>query len=404
MSYAIIDAEVTALPDVALIPGQRGFALLLRRGGRPIHFSLHSTEAARLSGADLWALVGRTAGAELLAQAIRDELEPPAPRRAVGVTVAVCTRDRVELLSLCLQSLERARAGAPPEMEVDVLVVDNAPPDESTSRLVGAMDGVRYVMEPRPGLDFARNRAIAEARGEFLAFLDDDVVVDGGWFAGLCEAIDENPDAGAVTGLVLPAELETDAQIIFERRGGFRRGMRKLRYQGDTLPGNATYPTGAGMFGAGCNMVVRRDLLEAIGGFDEALDTGRPLPGGGDLDIFHRVLRAGRALVYEPSMLVFHRHRRDREALRRQYWSWGDGLMAYVAKTYGADPAQRPKLRALALWWFGYAVRQTASGVRGRHAGSPDLAVVELAGGVTGLSGSYRRSQRRVEQIVRRHA
>lgn len=404
MSYALIDSDVTAIPDITLAPDQQGFALLLRRGGRPLHFSLHATEAAHLTGADVWALVGRTAGAELLAHAIRDEIAPPAPPCRTSLTVAVCTRDRVELLALCLASLVRARSGAPPDLEVDLLVVDNNPPDDATSRLVGTTDGVRYVMEPRPGLDFARNRAIAEARGEFLAFLDDDVVVDAGWFAGYCEAIDENPDTGAVTGLVLPAELETEAQIMFERRGGFRRGTCKLRYQGQSLPGNAVYPTGAGMFGAGCNMVVRRGVLEAIGGFDEALDTGPPLPGGGDLDIFHRVLRAGHPLIYEPSMLVFHRHRRDREALRRQYWSWGDGLMAYIAKTYEHDPAQRAKLRALSLWWFRYAVRQTAKGIRGRHAGSSDLALAELAGGVTGLFGSYGRSRRRVEQIVRRHA
>lgn len=404
MSYALVDAEVTAIPDITLAPDQRGFALLLRRGGRPVHFSLHATDAARVTGAEVWALVGSTAGAELLAHAIRDELAPPAAPHRAGLTVAVCTHDRVELLALCLQSLVRARAGAPPDLEVDLLVVDNNPPDDATRRLVAATDGVRYATEPRPGLDFARNRAIAEARGEFLAFLDDDVVVDAGWFAGYCEAIDENPDTGAVTGLVLPAELETDAQVMFERRGGFRRGMHKLRYQGDRLPGNAVYPTGAGMFGAGCNMVVRRELLEAIGGFDEALDTGPPLPGGGDLDIFHRVLRSGHALVYEPGMLVFHRHRRDREALRRQYWSWGDGLMAYVAKTYDADPAQRAKLRALGLWWFGYAVRQTGKGIRGRRAGSTDLAVAELVGGVTGLFGSYGRSRRRTEEIVRRHA
>ena len=404
MSYALVDAEATAIPDIALAPDQQGFALLLRRGGRPVHFSLHATEAVHLTGAEVWALVGRTAGAELLAHAIRDEIAPPAPPSRASLTVAVCTRNRVELLELCLASLVQARSGAPSDLDVDLLVVDNNPPDDSTQRLVSATDGVRYAMEPRPGLDFARNRAIAEARGEFLAFLDDDVVVDGGWFAGYCEAIDENPDTGAITGLVLPAELETDAQIIFERRGGFRRGMRKLRYQGDTLPGNAVYPTGAGMFGAGANMVVRRDVLEAIGGFDEALDTGAPLPGGGDLDIFHRVLRAGHPLVYEPSMLVFHRHRREREALRRQYWSWGDGLMAYIAKTYETDPAQRAKLRALSLWWFGYAVRQTAKGVRGRRAGSTDLAIAELVGGVTGLSGSYGRSRRRIEEIVRRHA
>ena len=110
------------------------------------------------------------------------------------------------------------------------------------------MGGARYVLEPRPGLNFARNRAIAEARGALLAFLDDDVVVDRHWRRGLAEAVGENPDAVAFTGLVLPLELATRAQVIFEQRGGFRRGFEKIRY-GARLPGNPLYPQGPGYLG-----------------------------------------------------------------------------------------------------------------------------------------------------------
>ena len=89
----------------------------------------------------------------------------------------------------------------------------------------------------------------------------------------------------------------------------------------------------AGSFGAGCNMVFRREAVLALGGFDEALDTGPPLPGGGDLDIFYRVARAGAADRLRARMLVYHQHRQDRDALRRQYWTWGPGFMAFVAKS-----------------------------------------------------------------------
>jgi GT2 family glycosyltransferase len=286
-----------------------------------------------------------------------------------------------------------------------LLVVDNAPPDGAAREAVARLPGVVYAAEPRPGLDFARNRALAEATGEWIAFLDDDVLADRGWLAGLEEALAENPDAGTLTGLVLPAELETQAQIVFERRGGFRRGFRKLRYEGDLQPGNPLYPVGAGMFGAGCNMVLRRGAVLALGGFDDALDTGRPLPGGGDLDIFHRVLRAGLPLVYEPRMLVRHRHRRDRAGLRRQYRTWGDGLMAFLAKTYASDPSQRAKVRAMLAWWTGYELGELGRSVAGRGWGSPDLPAAELAGGLAGLlTNSYGRSARRVRAIEARHA
>ncbi|MGH7125865.1 MAG: glycosyltransferase family 2 protein, partial [Stellaceae bacterium] len=267
--------------------------------------------------------------------------------------------------------------------------------------VVRNLPGVRYEREGRPGLDFARNRALAKATGEFIAFIDDDVVVDRGWFKGLCEAWSENPDAGAFTGLVLPYELETHSQIIFERRGGFRRGFNKVRY-GAEYPANMLYPCAAGIFGAGCNMVFRRAVMLALGGFDEALDTGSPLPGGGDLDAFYRVVRAGHTIVYEPQLLVFHQHRREMAMLRRQYWSWGLGHMAFTTKSYRADPAMRPVVRHLLVWWIKYQLKEALKSLR--PGGTPlALVVAELWGALDGLAGGYGRSLRRVQQIREAH-
>lgn len=403
LRYAMITHEVCApLPTIALRPDESGLAILLRRHGRPIAFILEAlAPSTKLGPADLDRLIGWSSAVSLFEQNLREELggqsQPMTPH---SLTVAVCTRARSELLTECLTSLLRLRNDAD-GAGFDVLVVDNAPPDDSTKRVVESMKGVRYVCEPKPGLDFARNRALAEADSKFVAFLDDDVEVDPEWLPGLVEALAENPDAAVVTGLVLPYELVSDAQIIFERHGGFRRGFAKLRYQGSSLSQNPLYPTGAGIFGAGCNMVVRRDIVQGLGGFDEALDTGASLPGGGDIDIFYRVIRAGHPLVYEPRMLVFHKHRRDFEKLRRQYWTWGTGFMAFVAKTYSADPSQRSKLRRLISWWLRHQLQELNRSVRGRSELSPNLVVAELVGGTVGLAGTYRRSVRRVERIRR---
>jgi GT2 family glycosyltransferase len=399
VGYAILDLDVTEpLPDVALAEGETGIAMLLRRKGRPIHFSFHELEpGTKLASDAVGRLIAETAGIALLEEAVREELVPEGPEpRPVDLTVAVCTRARADLLAECLQSLSALRSG---NRTFELLVVDNDPPDDATERLVASLPGVRYAREPLPGLDFARNRALAEAGGQMIAFVDDDAVADRGWLAGLEEALAQNPDAAVVTGLVLPAELVTRAQVLFERRGGFRRGFQKLRYEGQTLPGNPLYPTGAGIFGAGCNMVLRREVVQSLGGFDEALDTGAPLPGGGDLDIFYRIVRAGYPLVYEPRMLVFHRHRREYAALRRQYWSWGEGFMAFVAKTYRADPPQRPKLRRLVRWWFADQLGSLRRSLRRRTVLTPGLVLAELAGGVVGLTGTYRRSHRRIEKL-----
>ena len=407
MGYAIADLELTdPLPELALGPAQDGALVLLRAHGRPVHYAMHPLPpGARLSAAELDRLLGRPAAAALLENAVHAALRRLVALRPVDVTVAVCTRARPQLLASCLRSVLALRPDdATDPRRFDVVVVDNDPPDDATARLVEGMPGVRYVREPRPGLDFARNRALAAASGAWIAYLDDDVVVDRGWLAGLEEAVAENPDAASVTGLVLPFELATSAQIIFERRGGFGRGCRKLRFAGPAGPENPLFPLGAGIFGAGCNMVLRTDVVRALGGFDEALDTGRPLPGGGDLDIWSRIARAGYPLAYEPRLLAFHRHRPDHASLRRQYWSWGEGFTAYLSKTASADATQRRKAARLVAWWLRYQARTVAASLPAGGELPADLALAELVGGLVGLSGSYRRSRRRVARIRAAHA
>lgn len=404
--YATADIDVAGpIPALALSGEECGVGILLRQSGRPLDYLMRAMEPGTVLSPDqVEALVRPRVRAALLRECIRSELSPePVPPRGCRLTVAVCTHDRTELLTACLRRLCEVRDAEPGFADVELLVVDNAPSDSGTRELVEVLDGVRYVVEPRPGLDFARNHALAEATGTWLAYVDDDVEVDRAWLAGLAAAVQEHPDAAAITGLVLPFELATRAQVLFERRGGFRRGFVPLRYAGDRLPGNPLYPCGAGIFGAGCNMAYRRDVLTKLGGFDEALDTGRPLPGGGDLDMFYRVVRSGRVLVYEPRMLVFHKHRREYAALRRQYWTWGTGFMAFVAKTYGSDRPQRRRLRRLVRWWLVEQLRTLRAILRGRETLPVELALAELCGGVVGLAGTYGRSRRRSAAIVAAH-
>lgn len=400
MSYSIIDLEVTQpLPTLHTKEDETGLALVLRRKDRPIGLVMQELPPnSVLAPEDLAQLLSREIGTKLLQESIREELVSPAnPEQFPSLTVAICTKDRPDNVARCLESLLKLQLsdGSP---RFEILVVDNAPSDDRTKDVVDALPSVYYAREPKAGLDFARNRALQEATGEILAYLDDDVTVDRQWFNGLVEAWAENPDAGGFTGLVLPYELVTEAQILFEKRGGFRRGFEKIRH-GQISPGNPLYPCGAGIFGAGCNMAFRREVLLKLGGFDEALDTGAPLPGGGDLDIFYRVVRAGYPLVYEPQYLVFHQHRREMAKLRRQYWSWGLGFMAFVVKSYQQDISQRAKLRRLVGWWFRYQLRELGESLMGFHPLPPGMILAELWGGIVGLLGEYSRSQRRIEQI-----
>ena len=248
------------------------------------------------------------------------------------VSIVVCTRDRPVILATCLKLLQQLHYD-----NIEVLVVDNAPTTEETRlcflALVGDDPRFRYVREPVPGLSRARNRGLGEARAQHVAFTDDDVRVDPWWLEAIQGGFARDPQAGCVTGLVPPAELDNAAQQFFDRRYSWAAHLDTrvfdLAGRGDESP---LYPFSAGIFGTGANFAVDRELFAGLGGFDEALGAGSPAGGGEDLDAFVRVLRAGRSLVYEPSAIVWHIHRADARALRRQLFYYGVGLSAFLAK------------------------------------------------------------------------
>jgi GT2 family glycosyltransferase len=284
---------------------------------------------------------------------------------------------------------------------VDLLVVDNAPTDDQT-RIAAAFPGVRYVVEPVPGLDFARNRALAETDRQYLAFIDDDAVVDSGWLDRLAEAVQATPNAAAFTGPVLPLRLETEAQLRFERAGGFGEGIAWEHYDRWRW-GDVIYPAGAGRLGTGANMVFSTAALRAIGGFDEALDTGPPLPGGGDLDSFYRIVRAGCRLVYTPGLLVHHEHRREMAQLRKQYHSWGLAVMALAQKNRAQDPETRPQHRRFLRWWLKHHARRLSRALLRRGPNPPSFVLAEILGALQGYFGEYQRSTVRVASRKREH-
>lgn len=398
MPYPILELELSEpLPTLSTGPNDTGLALILRYQDQPVGFLMKAfPPQTTLSAEDLSQWVEPNILPKMLQEQIYGQIKPVTSSSLPSLTVAICTKDRTDNLRRCLNSLLPLQQHGASQLEI--LVVDNAPSDQQTYELVHTLPTVRYTCEPKPGLDFARNHALQASTTELLAFLDDDVAVDRLWLEGLTAAFCENPDAGGVTGLVLPYELNTEAQILFEERGGFQRGFEKIRY-GQQLKGNALYPCGAGIFGAGCNMAFRRSLLLELGGFDNALDTGGPMPGGGDLDIFYRVVRSGHPLIYEPSYLVFHQHRPDLTKLRRQYWSWGLGFMAFVVKSYFADHEMRSQFRQLVLWWFKYQLTLLGRSILQTHTLPIDMVLAEIWGGITGLFGGYGRSQRRIQSI-----
>ena len=322
------------------------------------------------------------------------------PSSDVSVAVAVCTRDRVSDLARCLDAL--TALDPPPD---ELVVVDNAPRTDETARIVARHPHIRYVREDRPGLDWARSRAVLETRSSVIAFTDDDVVVDRNWVGALRRAFDDS-EVGAVTGLVLPLELETGAQLLFERYGGFGRGFERRWYQVDATKGEraAVMHAGPGKFGTGANMAFRRSVLDAIGLFDPALDVGTVTNGGGDLEMFYRVVAAGRLLMYEPAAFVWHRHRRTYAALRDQLTNHGIGLYSFLTCRILRSRADRvPFLRFAAFWLCRWPVRRLLQALFKPGVFPRDLVMAELKGSLRGVF-RYPAAVRDARRIASNHA
>jgi GT2 family glycosyltransferase len=220
------------------------------------------------------------------------------------------------------------------------------------------------------------------------------VIVDPGWIDAMVPLFTAAPDVACVTGLVLPSELETDAQILFEQYGGFGRGFERCWWTRAAQKSSplAWFHHGAGRFGTGANMAFRRAVFAGIGPFDPALDVGTPTEGGGDLEMYFRVLQEGYTLVYEPRALVRHRHRRSMEGLYRQIASWGQAPFVVKHHALQRYPEERRGFRHLTRWWLRDIARRLGKSLLRRTPVPPSLVWAEARSAWRGAA-SLRRAQ-----------
>ncbi len=258
--------------------------------------------------------------------------------RRSPASVVIPTRDRPASLGRLITSLRAVAA-----TDIEFLIVDNAPATAATRDLVeavGRSDGrFRYLCEPRRGAARARNTGLAAAGGRAIAFLDDDTQVDQHWLPAILSGFDAADNVGCVTGLVLPDELTTSAQIWFEQYGGFGKGFERRVYDRWTR-GSALYPYAAGAFGSGNNVAFDADTVRELGGFNEILGPGTPTHAGEDLELFTRTIRSGHRIVYEPSAIVYHTHRQQYGELLDQLRNYGTGLSAMLLAQATASPRE----------------------------------------------------------------
>jgi glycosyltransferase involved in cell wall biosynthesis len=228
------------------------------------------------------------------------------------ITVALCTHNHADRLTRTLGDLGQLKS---PASAWELLVIDNASTD-TTPALLAASDWrpagmeIRIVREEKLGLSNARNRALQEARGEYILFMDDDETPDPSWLTAHEQAMHEHqPDA-----------LGGRIEVFFE--DGARPPWLQdelLGFLGKLNHGEACWLTDRATPIFGGNFAFRRNVFERIGNFDTLLGRlGTANIGGEDTEIYRRLLEHGCRVRWVPQAIIHHRIQTPK--LRRDYF------------------------------------------------------------------------------------
>ena len=251
------------------------------------------------------------------------------------ITVILCTFNRCQKLVEALESI--AASILPNAVEWEVLVVDNNSSDQTREvveefcqRYPGRF---RYRLEPQQGLSNARNSGVLEARGDILAFVDDDVTVEASWLQNLTAILHDNRWAGAGGRIRIEQQFSTPRWLRLD--GPFSMGgpLAASFDLGDT-PGELDQPP------YGTNMAFRKNMFEKYGGFRTDLGRcGKSLIGKEDTEFGERLMAAGEHLWYAPSSVVYHPVLEER--LTKEYFlAWWFGCGRAAIRERGSRPSR----------------------------------------------------------------
>jgi len=263
--------------------------------------------------------------------------------RRPQVSVVLCTRNRPEALKECIKSVAHSIF----DDEYEILVIDSSDISLSIKNVEECLKyGARYIYMPKLGLSIARNEGIRESKGEFIAFTDDDCIVDKFWLERLIKNFGDSKVA-CCTGRTV-TYCTDPLSLTFEKYYGFDRGPTRRIFDNNELRLNFTSLVRAIPYitrrrittvapapfsiGLGNNMAFRREIFNEVGYFDERLGRGTPSEAGEEIDIFYRILKAGKTIIYDPRAIVFHKHRQTTREIIDAIYSCGTGVAAFLKK------------------------------------------------------------------------
>jgi glycosyltransferase involved in cell wall biosynthesis len=315
----------------------------------------------------------------------------------MNVSVILCTFNRCRLLPAALDSV--AASSMPAGVTWEVLVIDNNSTDQ-TREVVEAFSRqyprrFRYLFEPRAGKSYALNAGITAAKGDILAFVDDDVTVAPEWLRNLIAPLSEGNFAGTGGRVVphwttpIPKWLARDAWMLAGPLVSFDRGP-----EGCVLDESPI----------GTNMAFQRKVFEQYGGF--RLDLG-PSPHNEvrneDSEFARRLLRGGDRIYYVPSAVVYHPVTEDR-LTKRYFLAWWFDKGRSEIRELGV-PRDARMIRGVPLYLYRRLARwsvQWSIAMNPCHRFECKMKAWFTAGLITECRSSFRSSRVLSEATVRR--
>ena len=241
------------------------------------------------------------------------------PHPAPILSLVVSTHNRLGKLRRCVDAALSVKA----QREWELLIVDNGSTD-GTNEYLESINlkkynriSIRTISEPGPGACRARNKGWRAAKGEIVAFTDDDCYVDKDFVDSVIQVFDEDPNIGFLSG-----------RILLYDSSDFRMTFNELEDRVEFRP--FTLITAGAVQGA--NLALRKTVLSQTGGFDERLGAGMAF-GGEDQDLAAAASWSGVTGVYDPRPIVYHHHgRKTQTEVNRVFRVYCAGQAANYAK------------------------------------------------------------------------
>jgi GT2 family glycosyltransferase len=250
-----------------------------------------------------------------------------------GISVIISTLDRPKQLARCLDALLSGSS-----LPAEIVVVDQGDPHRTADILEARRSAavtLVHVVQERRGLSASQNAGVERASCPVVSIVDDDCVPDARWVQVAAREHAATSGPLLLGGRVLALPAAGDRTIPLSLRTSTQRKTMRP----DAMPWN---------LGTGGNFSVTRSAYLEVGGNNELLGTGTPGRAGNDLDLFHRLMRAGVQARFEPDLVVQHERATSDEARARGF-TYGFGIGACVAAWVASGDASA--WRVLAAWF-----------------------------------------------------